>query len=1110
MNKPREDGGMGATSRRAVAGGGTFRPEGPAQQAIRRNALTTNDALVYLREVKQRFHNRKDVYDSFLDVMKDFKAQRIDIATVIKKVKELLKGHNDLILGFNTFLPKGSEITLSPERREAKPAVELDQAITYINKIKARFANDERVYKNFLEILCCFRQGRMDIHAVYREVADLFRTHEDLLDEFGYFLPDHSQDGPAAQDLLNTSARAMAPLSSQSNTIDGGYSRRRSARNSNDARRGPRDQLDYERELRFFAEVKSKLNNRETYTDLLKCVNLYAQDVISKPELLELVQDVIGKHPDVMATFMQFIGSSSGVDDDLGGESNSREAGRGGLAQVQRSRALLAQRNKYLTRPVSELDTTTLERPTTSYVRLPKDYPIMKCSGRTVTGEAVLQDELASVTTGTEDSSFKHMRKNQYEENLFRCEDERYDLEMAIERNTSAMKALGPIQDRLANLSPEERANYSLPEGSLNPVHCRIIERIYSDKGRHVLELLKKNPVIAMPVVLSRMQQKDQEWRHVRETMNAHWQSLFQTNYHKSLDHRSFYFKQSDKKNLAPKQLILDIKDAAEKLKSDDQQLLNLSTATTLESNLQAHMTFDYSDRAVHEDVYDVVRFAASKMLSADAYKQAMDFWSRFVEPYFGVTPHEVGSARSPSAQEEEPQDMDMGLREDLDDDGGVVEAEEDRVVSGEISGPATPPYAMKDAAGKGSKDSPGQASDEQMGEQEEQDFDGTKALPLDRQQDPSRLFGGCQPLVAIGHKSEGGAGPSSSACVPPEAPSTSPPSDSHDGSVLYCNEPFYLFFRLHHYLYDRLWMARKCCRSQEKGAQPNSNSSEVGEPSHVEDGEEAAEKVHGQFRAMVYQLIDNTMEMSQFEDMCRSLLSTNSYVLFTLDKLIFRMIKHIQALVLDEISLRVWDLYKYERQRNTIREEMYLSNCKVVLREDQVYRVERTPENQLTVQMMSPDIMVEMGGSIVKPSFMEYYKGFVGKSCDNGVQTGEGFTPVLLRRNVPTIPKNDDGRFEAEHLSQFYMDNGLEGRISCETSKLAYVLGSEDVLVKKKKRKDTRAIEISQTRRTADFKAWLNSKTSTPAAVPPPQNTTWQQNLTNAGVPPSQPPAQS
>lgn len=40
------------------------------------NRLTTSDALSYLREVKNRFSNNKHIYDTFLEIMKEFKAQR--------------------------------------------------------------------------------------------------------------------------------------------------------------------------------------------------------------------------------------------------------------------------------------------------------------------------------------------------------------------------------------------------------------------------------------------------------------------------------------------------------------------------------------------------------------------------------------------------------------------------------------------------------------------------------------------------------------------------------------------------------------------------------------------------------------------------------------------------------------------------------------------------------------------------------------------------------------------------------------------------------------------------------------------------------------------------
>lgn len=55
-------------------------------------------------------------------------------------------------------------------------------------------------------------------------------------------------------------------------------------------------------------------------------------------------------------------------------------------------------------------------------------YLIPSASQRTELGAEVLNDHWVSVTSGSEDYSFKHMRKNQYEESLFRCEDDRLEL----------------------------------------------------------------------------------------------------------------------------------------------------------------------------------------------------------------------------------------------------------------------------------------------------------------------------------------------------------------------------------------------------------------------------------------------------------------------------------------------------------------------------------------------------------------------------------------------------------------------------------------------------------------------------------------------------------
>ncbi|XP_026405117.1 uncharacterized protein LOC113300139 isoform X2 [Papaver somniferum] len=83
--------------------------------------VTTCNALAYLQDVKDMFQDRNDKYDEFLEVLQDFKAQRIDTTGVLALVKDLFKGHRNLSLGFNTFLLKIDEITLPLDTDESLP-----------------------------------------------------------------------------------------------------------------------------------------------------------------------------------------------------------------------------------------------------------------------------------------------------------------------------------------------------------------------------------------------------------------------------------------------------------------------------------------------------------------------------------------------------------------------------------------------------------------------------------------------------------------------------------------------------------------------------------------------------------------------------------------------------------------------------------------------------------------------------------------------------------------------------------------------------------------------------------------------------------------------------
>ncbi|KAM7309648.1 transcription elongation factor SPT6 [Ixodes scapularis] len=294
-------------------GGQAHTPQIHGQQQFQR--LKVEDALSYLDQVKFRFGNQPQVYNDFLDIMKEFKSQSIDTPGVIQRVSNLFKGHPELIVGFNTFLPPGYRIEVqaneqvnvsmpgslsttitaggitlatttsvagpsapgaapSPAGPNAAPPpapaassppsgtkpghlggggpggpvgqgtpgsqtgphgspssqggfpgsqgstnqtphggappnssasqasqpVEFNHAINYVNKIKNRFQGQPDIYKQFLEILHTYQKEQRNLKEtggkplteseVYAQVAKLFQNQEDLLQEFGQFLPD--------------------------------------------------------------------------------------------------------------------------------------------------------------------------------------------------------------------------------------------------------------------------------------------------------------------------------------------------------------------------------------------------------------------------------------------------------------------------------------------------------------------------------------------------------------------------------------------------------------------------------------------------------------------------------------------------------------------------------------------------------------------------------------------------------------------------------------------------------------------------------------------------------------------------------------------------------
>ncbi|KAL8161565.1 hypothetical protein V2J09_013054 [Rumex salicifolius] len=1264
--------------------------------------LTTNDALNYLKAVKDMFHDKKEKYDEFLEVMKDFKAQRIDTAGVIARVKELFKGHRDLILGFNTFLPKGYEIVL-PEEPPVKKPVEFEEAINFVNKIKARFQGDDHVYKSFLDILNMYRREHKPIEEVYKEVAALFKDHHDLLTEFTNFLPDESKGATGRNSILRD--RISAIPTSQQMHADGDANATadrhimanpdkslmrsdKELRRCSDIDRDPRecerdpgfvqndngdynnmhqlsskhkadeggeatencgtqgyasyydDKGKYYQEFAFCEKLKDRVQSPNEYQEFLKLLQIYSREIITRRELHSLVSDVLGKYPGLMEGFNQFLARCEKIEEKndshlarplkVEGRDRQHDREREDMERIRDlesrerpdnsivygSRISASFNKEYIGKPIQELDLSDCERCTPSYRLLPKNYPIPVASQKTKLGSDVLNDYWVSVTSGSEDYSFKHMRKNQYEESLFRCEDDRFELDMLLESVNSTIKRVEELLDKINNNTIRTDIPIRMDE-YFTAINLRCIERLYGDHGLDVMDVLKKNAILALPVILTRLKQKQEEWARCRADFNKVWAEIYAKNYHKSLDHRSFYFKQQDTKSLSTKGIYEDLyqlikyscgevctteqvdkvmkiwsafmeamlgvptraqgADAVEDVMNANQapksSVLASAGADSIHNSHATNCIQSNSSRNVNEtkspeyrgsgsngikedDSLDANRNTtkqgrvASSASAIDVTASSSNDWpvngdvsqssrtekipertngnntsghgNPLSKPCNGTDSAQrttigevshlmepVGCTKSPMSNGVMQNTKDQRLHEESDalskverEEGELspnLDSEEDnfavyRDAGADIAhkpngGSVSRPYQKRqgeerlhgDGRVANDADDEGDESAHRLSEESEnasangdvsisESGEGEDCSPEEREEDGKPESEGEAEGIADARDNDevdGSSLPFSERFLQTVKPivkrvSATPHEKIKGSHVFYGNDSFYVLFRLHQTLYERILSAKRNSSSTERRWRSSNDN--------------VPTDVYSRFMNALYSLLDGSSDNTKFEDDCRAIIGTQSYVLFTLDKLIYKLVKQLQIVASDEMDSKLLLLYSYENSRRLGRstDVVYYENARVLLHDDNIYRIECRSGNptRLCIQLMdNAHDKPEFTAVSVEPTFAAYLNNdFLTLASNKKEKSG-----MFMKRNL--------GKYstECEALEGVEVANSLEYKISCTTSKVSYVYDTEDFLYRRnKRRRNTRTKDqggvVSQNgvSKRAQSLAWL------------------------------------
>jgi paired amphipathic helix protein Sin3a len=544
-----------------------------------------------------------------------------------------------------------SAVPAGGEQKKASP--QFNKAFGYVKKIKTRFSNDPETYKAFLAALHSYHKEQMSIHEVYDQVSLLFRDNPDLLAEFMQFLPE--QDAAA---IINKSAKHMEPSGGPALGRFGDIelkSKRAAAVSVSKAVKRARQATAMlssypstagyvathrsPEENEFFDKVKAYLGSKSVYAEFLKCLNLFSQDILKLDDLLRLVNGFIGGNEELYGWFKRYIGLK---------ETSTQAAVAPGEAAHNNWKGTAAG----ITSEIPELNLNTCKR-IGSYRLYPKTHKLVKASGRTALCEEVLNDAMLSCPTFTsEDSTFVGSKKNQYEEALFKCEDERFELDLLIEYNLATIAVFDPIVKRLDAMSSEEKITLQFGNslgGTSEIIYRKAIRKIYGDKSEEIISGLKRNPAVAMPIVLARLKQKDEEWRRLQRDWNKVWRDVHLKNFYKALDHQGIEFKATDKRNFALRSLISELEAIHQEhsKQRDRDRLVGGPTAATATIPLMGgssattsptanHLEFNIRDTdRLLEDLVRLVKVylrstSGGGLTSADR-KAVLEFFSTFV-----------------------------------------------------------------------------------------------------------------------------------------------------------------------------------------------------------------------------------------------------------------------------------------------------------------------------------------------------------------------------------------------------------------------------------------------------------------------------------------------
>ncbi|KAF5385000.1 hypothetical protein D9615_001214 [Tricholomella constricta] len=977
-----------------------------------------NHAIHYLNKIKARYSDDANTYKQFLDILQTYqKEQRHhQDSQVYVQVQILFKDAPELLAEFKDFLPEaiapgpgqGPAILPQPvtgpgqaapawtqsEVQLSSPADKGTKKVTVPSKRKKRVAEKETTPIPPAKVAPSRAKKVKHNHkpdSASTSFSPLVQPNSpQAIPSHTHFTAPLMQPSPLPSSHL---------LQSQSSTLATGTLSGTSAD-----------------KLLFFDRAKKSLESREMYEDFLKLLSLFSKEIIEIKTLIERAHVFLGDG-DLLSEFKDLIGWDERQD--------NVENGPPGSIRTGPPEAL------------SALPADDGEGP--SYRRLPDSEIRLACSGRDELCRSVLNDEWVSHPTwASEEAGFISHKKNSFEEALHKSEEERFEYHVHLEGLARTIAVLEPLNGRIEDMSNEERTVFKLkPDfgGPSKSVYHRLIKKVYGrDGGQEVIQALQDCPSVAVPVVLARLKQRDEEWRRAQREWSRTWREVDSKNFYKSLDHQGISFKANDKKNITAKYFVMDIESIKnQQLEAWEQE----NVASFARGSVGHQLEYVFHDTSTLLDslkmVYSFLDRSQGQYSSQE--RRSVEKFLRVFIPLLCMYPVAEFNAAC-----------------------GPLEGTHDEDASIELNGHTDGSRSGRRSVGSTHSHSGGVAANDLRRKllrtvQEKAAGRSTPTASRDASPSPERSpnlsrLGDTHDCPCDIWITEAGA----------EAFTQNLAHGSDSDRPFFANTTFYTLLRLLQLLYSRLLMCKEIGsqHAAEKHAsllanrvavelgldEPNGPSAVLEQTMDVlgdRGASDSANVVYMYLLNACEKLFDGDMDQATFEEHMRWFFGNKAYQLFTLDKLITALVKQVQTILSDNRCQELWKLLQSAQSSEIITNQDVVRYRREAERhvgqDDHLYRLQWVREfKAIRVHLVgSDDPSMDPDGTALT-RWRGYVDSYVMSYPTEWAPTGKKGGPIFLRRCL----RLEDGAAPFVRQTQI--------RMGLPSYKLMYERGSEDV----------------------------------------------------------------